>query len=310
VLRAVTVLVAIGLPFALDAAFEARVKKVVPPQAAGRCELADVRTTRYRYDVMGRARPVLVWTRRRNVGDAYVTRELAANGQTLELLIGTDPGRAPFKLNRWGHIAEQTCAGRTDVRGVMTQSDDEMVEGAREVTDGPAPGAHAYRAIRASVGPEIAEAERFRLTTDRTFTFRDKDALVAILPPPDAKRQVRVPAGAWPGFLSAVAQALSRAAANPAAGTSTVAYVYGWRVYDLKMTAKAPESLTLGTRRYEQVVTADFEIAGRGSRGVTHFQITFGTSSTGSDLAGIPLRIVYRPQWLLELELVLAGVTR
>ncbi len=49
----------------------------------------------------------LVWIGRDNIGGARITRRHDASGRrTFELLVGSDPDRAPRRINRWGFIRE------------------------------------------------------------------------------------------------------------------------------------------------------------------------------------------------------------
>src|SRR5262245_61860626 len=61
----------------------------------------------HRYRMLGKVRPLLFWISRDDVGGARIrwTGADAANG--FELLIGSDPARAPRQINKWGYIAEE-----------------------------------------------------------------------------------------------------------------------------------------------------------------------------------------------------------
>src|SRR5262245_40802097 len=82
-----------------------------------------------RYAVYARVRPFLIWIGRRVVGGAEIGWQYGRGGsRRLDLLIGTDPDRTPMRVNRWGYIAETTCASRTDLIGVMTDADEQTIE--------------------------------------------------------------------------------------------------------------------------------------------------------------------------------------
>jgi hypothetical protein len=62
------------------------------------------------YAVTGKVKLLLIWTGAREVGQARFARLQSLDGDGgLMLLVGTDPDRAPMRLNRWGYIAETTC---------------------------------------------------------------------------------------------------------------------------------------------------------------------------------------------------------
>src|SRR5215216_1108953 len=55
------------------------------------------------YRMLAKVRPLLFWISRDNVGGArigWLADERGSKG--FELLIGSDPARAPRKINRWG----------------------------------------------------------------------------------------------------------------------------------------------------------------------------------------------------------------
>jgi hypothetical protein len=74
-------------------------------QAAG-TELPVV--SEHRYRMLAKVRPLLFWISKDDVGGAKVSwRGSEDGGFGLDLLIGSDPRRAPRQINKWGYIAEQ-----------------------------------------------------------------------------------------------------------------------------------------------------------------------------------------------------------
>jgi hypothetical protein len=264
--------------------------------------------TSYGYIVTGRARPLIVWTGRRDVGVARITRTTGAPGhQRIDLLIGTDPERAPMRVNRWGYASESTCGDHTRVVGLMTESDEDTIQAATVSVGAAADGTYQYRAVRGVVMPGSAETELLRISTDRSFTHRDVDEMLDLLPSPGAMQPTMVPAGVAPGFLLVMAEVL--ATGRHVASRRT--YVYSGVLYELKGSAPTErESAVVGARTYEHVIETEFEARNSTSGEVTHFQVTSGTAATGAALAGVPVRVVYRPRWWLELELLLDAVRR
>lgn len=271
----------------------------------GPCASEVTRATEYHYTVSGRARPLLVWTGRRDVGAATVERTAnAANGERIALVIGTDPARAPMRMNRWGYTSESRCGTRTDVVGLMTQSDEKTIDEAT-VSIAAGDASRPYRAIRATIDGASARTEALRVNAPSERTYRDAASILEALPVGRATRAIAVPAGASPGFLFAVDAALQRAAASPDGASTTLSYVYGLHAYDLSaVVVGRPAALAVGGRTYARTVAVDFLVRNRSTGERTEFQITAGTSG---DVTGVPLRVVYRPRWWLELELQLAG---
>ena len=60
--------------------------------------------------------------------------------------------------------------------------------------------------------------------------------------------------------------------------------------------------LEIAGRTYDQTLDVAVSVRDSAGEAVSSFDITLGT--TGSE-AGVPLRAVYRPNWWLELELLL-----
>ena len=63
---------------------------------------------RHHYSIAARVRPLLLfWIGRSGVGDAVVTKRRGPSETAYSLLIGSDPERAPRRINRWGYIDEE-----------------------------------------------------------------------------------------------------------------------------------------------------------------------------------------------------------
>lgn len=259
------------------------------------------------YAVSGRIRLLLFWTGRHKVGEARFASSQAASGaRRLELLIGTDPATAPRHLNRWGYVAETLCGSRTELLGIMTQSDEESIDDATATLATGVDPVHPFKAIRAQQAGAEARTEIFRVLTDEDLTYRDVSRLLDRLPPPSDGRLTEVPAGTDSGFLVAVTTLLNQSVAAyraseraPEGGRQT--YVYGGRLYTLTVRkSRVQDKLAINGVTYCLPIESDFEIRNTATGDTTKFKITYGTAD---DLAGVPLRIVYRPHWWLEVEL-------
>src|SRR5690349_2844719 len=66
------------------------------------------------YRMLARVRPMLFWINCDNVGGAKVSLsgdQKDKDNFGIELLIGSDPQRAPRQINKWGYIAEEMRRG-------------------------------------------------------------------------------------------------------------------------------------------------------------------------------------------------------
>ena len=267
---------------------------------AARCDVTGGRIE-HQYAVTGRVKLLLIWTGRREVGQARFARSEASEGtHHLTLLVGTDPDRAPMHLNRWGYIAETTCNAETLVTGVMTESREQSVEQARARGDDQSQRL-PLRAIRSRVSAAEAATETVTIIPTRTVTYRDLDDVLTMSPSTRAGLSIAVPPKTETGFLRAVTSLMHesevayRASRKPPAGLHRL-YVYGGNLYD--MTLRRSRQTAGGASELE----SDFQVRNRTTGSTTQFQIAYATAGSYS---GVARRIVYRPRWWLELELLL-----
>jgi hypothetical protein len=140
-------------------------------------------------------------------------------------------------------------------------------------------------------------------------TYREANTVLALTlgDAAAALRQIDRPSGARPGFLTSVAEIIrttvARAARGQPSGPETLRYVYGDRVYDLRLLEAVPIArFASGERSYEHVVRARFETGLAGTRNGSRFELVYGTAGP---LAEIPIVISYQPKWWLQVELTI-----
>src|SRR5262249_16162329 len=84
---------------------------------------------RHHYAIDARVRPLLLfWISRHDIGDAVVLKRQAPSEAGYSLLIGSDPERAPRRINRWGYIDEQIRGNEATLIGLMTESDEDSID--------------------------------------------------------------------------------------------------------------------------------------------------------------------------------------
>ena len=279
--------------------------------AAGDVQPAPVSRER-RYTLNARVRPLLFWIRKNDVGEARVTwREDRDGAHGYELLVGSDPLKAPRKINKWGYIAEHVSGADAAIVGVMKEANGDSVEDAEAQMARDGEGGFLFETIRANVQGGQFVSGTVQIRTPNDLTFRDLDSLLARAAAAAApRRTVRVPDATAPGFLSAVADLLRETSAAQAGKPTdrphlpaARAYIYNGRMYDLKMRSLKPRAEFIAEGRPRgPALDADFVITNRGTGNTTKFSIVYGTAG---DLAGVPLKIVFRPKWWFEAELLL-----
>ncbi|MCM3878807.1 MAG: hypothetical protein ND807_01750 [Vicinamibacterales bacterium] len=260
------------------------------------------------YRMSGRVRMLLLWVGRDDVGSGVIRWRGAGGDHAYELLIGSDPTKAPGKLNKWGFLAEAIRAGECAVVGVISKDSDsrlsEVKEGLASDRDG-----RPFDTIRGRVTQRQAYAQVTTLIASNTITYHQADAVLkrALGAGPDGTRQIDRPDGARPGFLTSVAEILRSSSASAARGTvipaQAITYVYGDRLYELRLIEAVPlAKFERDGRNYEHVIRGRFETGQKGVRPGSRFELVFGTSGA---LAGVPILISYQPRWWLHVELVI-----
>jgi len=229
-----------------------------------------------------------------------------------ELLIGTDSAKAPRGINRWGYILEASRPSGTRVLGVMTTSDEATIKDVTSRTPGTQPVGR-FKGIDARIAGGVSRSATETIETERDFSVRDKEIIVSRIEEKlkeAAMREVPVAHGVRPGFLTAVAELVNDTITARKGGEQplrrlkgrTIAYVYGRRLYDLKLTGVGPVNPRAGAPSGNALVHAEFETLNRTTGSRTTFEIDYATDGP---LAGVPTLIRHKPRWWLEAVLTL-----
>ena len=256
---------------------------------------------RHHYRITARVRPLVVfWITRDDVGDAVMTRSRAAEQARYSLLIGSDPDRAPFHINRWGYIEEEIRGAESRLTGLMTQSDEESISQAEANIRSQSGGRHPFKVIQATADREQATSRVRVIAAPEDYTIRQLPAVLDLAQRESAggtSRVVRLPDGARPGFLAAIADAMR------GGSPSSIAYVYYGRLYELRrVRSHRIPSFQSGTAAYGPAIAADFVSTCAYDGEQTRFSITYGTQGP---FAEVPLRVTYQPRWWMQVELTI-----
>lgn len=267
----------------------------------------------HHYQVNGRVRLLLVlWTGRDDVGLGRIVWRGSDEARAFELLIGTDPDRAPRRLNRWGYLAEVLRGDETTVVGVMTESDERSIEEARARLATEATRATTLlKALRSVVTRDETLAAPAEVQVPGRLTYADaRAALEAIdrAPASQGLKRRPLPPGTRPGFLTAAAELLHEAVARARTGrplhrpTLSVPFVYNATLFDLALEeATLLDRFELKGEEYRRVARGRFVVRNRATGRRTSFTLAFGTDGP---LAEVPIQVVYQPHWWLQIELV------
>lgn len=272
----------------------------------------------HKYRMLARVRPMLFWINCDDVGGAKVSlRGDRDDAFGIELLIGSDPQRAPRQINKWGYIAEEVRGTDARIVGVMKQSNEQSVAEAEKTIGQAQAGGYVFRAIQGTSSAHEARAGVTNVRVPNDLTYRDIGSLLDMVNTNSDRpehRSVALPAGMRPGFLVALRDLVNRSVAayqqKPATTTlseeswkAPVPYVYFGKFYDLSLRgSRLLPAATIDGKSYSKVARSDFEIRNRTTGETTKFQLTYGTSGA---LAGIPIHGVFQPRWFLEIQLFL-----
>ena len=261
-----------------------------------------------RYQVDAQVRPLLFWIRKSNIGDARLTWRRGPDGIIgYELLIGSDPARAPRHINRWGYLREESGPSGAIVFGVMSQSDEQSVEDAAQST-GRADAIHAFKALRQFLTGSQARVTVSDVHVRKDLTYADLDVLLSAVPgAPSKTKTVAMAQWTSPGFLAAAASLMEEgpAAARKAANAQHLVriYPYNGELYQLQLrSAEHVSRYTREGRAFGAAIRGRFHVLNRRTSEGTLFAVVYGVEG---DLTGVPLLISWRPRWWLEIECML-----
>jgi hypothetical protein len=269
-------------------------------------------TAERRYRLSAAIRPFLFWIGRDNVGGARVVWRADGDGRKgYELLLGSDPARAPRRINRWGWTREDADPSGATMLGVMNRSEDDSLDQAK-ATLGRGRDGYFFKMNRARVEHGVARAEATTVFAPVDFTFRQLDDLLRLVEETKPMPRVRaraLPPGTRPGLLTALADVVhagviaARAPGSEGPRPRIVQYTFNAGVYDLVITSwERVERARYGTRTYEKLVRLEFESRNREKGTTERFAFACGTEG---DLAEVPVFVRYQPKWWFKVEGVL-----
>jgi hypothetical protein len=265
----------------------------------------------HRYRLSAAIRPLLFWVGAKNVGGARIVwRHDGDERKGYELLLGSDPARAPRRINRWGWVREDANATGATMTGLMNRSEDDSLDQAKAGLQSK--DSYLFKLNRAHVEGASARAEATTVYAPQDYTFRQLEELLRYAEATKAAPRVRagrLPPGTRPGLLSALADLVAAgvdAARTPgSAGPAPriVQYTFNAGVYDLVVTSlERVDRARYGSRTYERLVRLEFESRNLEKGTTEHFVLACGTEGP---LAEVPVFVRYQPKWWFKVEGVL-----
>jgi hypothetical protein len=265
-------------------------------------------TRQHTYRMAGRVRMLLLWVGREDVGSAVINWRGAGADHAYELLIGSDPSKAPGQLNKWGYLIEEIRGSVASVVGLISQDNEDHLSDVKEgLVAGP--GQRPFDTVRGRVGFREAHARVGTLFAASTLTYRDAPAVLKLILEDKSKpmKRLECPGGVRSGFLTSLTELISDTLVferhGKQSGIRSIPYVHGDRLYDLhRLESTSVARFERDGRDFGPAIRTRFETARAGRRTGTRFEIVYGASG---DLRGIPLLVSYQPKWWLQVDLVL-----
>lgn len=290
------------------------VPAAVPSAATAPSLPAGLAETEHRYRLSAAIRPLFFWVGAKNVGGARIVwRQGQAGQRGYELLLGSDPARAPRRINRWGFVREDADPSGGTVFGLMNRSEDDSLDQARRrMAREGADGRFLFKMTRARVEAGQARAESTTVLAPQDFDFRQLEELqrfVEATQPPPRVRVGQLPPGTHPGLLFALADlvgagvAAARAPGSAGPVPSRVQFTFNAGLYDLVVTSwERVERARYGGRTHQKLVLLEFESRNLEKGNTERFSLACGTEGP---LAGVPVFVRYQPKWWFKVEGVL-----
>ena len=268
-----------------------------------------------RYTMHAGIRPLYVfWIRRDNVGSArFCWRQGPDGSRGYEMVVGSDPNRAPRKVNKWGYFSEESTPAGIAMLGIMKASNEETITDVEKTleTEGKGGAAFRYTAIRSEVRAENGRTGIFRMGVDRDLTYRDVEQLLTMIPA-DVRtdKTYRLPPGVRGGYLQTIAEILHGSVqwyrtkgATPRVEGRGFRYMYNGGPYEMVLrSSKFVPRAKFKNLEWTNLVEGHFRITNQTTGFKTDFRVDYGTEG---ELAEVPVHVVFQPRWWLEVELVL-----
>jgi hypothetical protein len=271
------------------------------------------------YIVTGSVHLLFFWVSRDDVGQGYINfgrTEGARPMERINLVMGSDPAKAPLGINRWGAAAEISSAQGQDGAffGFMKTSKGDSAGAMREeLSHEKATGEYLFEGIvsRRHEGQAVSLTVPIRSATDFTLHQVPEAEKMVVERLRDPGRPLRtLDFGAITGcqnaegFLFTVRKMIDDLLSGRTP-PFTRCYVYNSRRYSISITGCEPEaplkvSLKLRSSpwKFEKVYAgtrdARFNVVNTRTGVQTHFRIKFATEPP---LRGIPVQIEYQPNW-------------
>ncbi len=272
----------------------------VPAHVPGRT-LPVVRQHTYR--MAGKVRVLLLWVGRDDVGSGVIKWRGDGDEKAIEILIGSDPNRAPSQLNKWGYLVEAMRGGESSVVGLISQENDDRLSDVKADLK-THKEQRAFDTIRGYAATAEGMARVGTLYAPNHLTYHDADTVLdSVLADSSlAVKRVARRGNVRPGFLTSLTELIT-SSLDKNNDNARLQYIHGDRLFELRLVdATRLARFDRDGRTWHNVIRGRFETAEAGNPSGTRFELVYGASGA---LTGVPILISYQPKWWLQVDLVL-----
>lgn len=267
------------------------------------------KTERY-YTLTASIKPIIGWISRDGVGGGRISLMEKQGEKQIQLLIGSDPDRAPWHINRWGYISENVANASTELIGIMTRSDEDSIAKASDAVHADSE-TYPFKAIRSRSDEKKIQSSTYLLNLSENFTYKDVDTVIDLVPKTDLSiRRMEITPGVDPGFLHSVKEMIHETIAEYQQSGHVKSkflkprqYIYNATLFQLSLkSSKILEKVNINGCSYSNLIESRFETRNKETGKTTKFTVIYGTEGP---LNGIPVKIVYQPRWWFKAELLM-----
>jgi hypothetical protein len=284
----------------------------------------------YDYIMTARVRLLLFWVGKDDVGGGYIRLGTLPDSQSevIQLLVGSDPAKAPRAINRWGAATEivqapsagDSAGGSSTFLGFMKVSKGTSVSAMeQELAREKQGGQFEFSAIINEADGQESISKVVPFASDKDFTIHQLAQAQQMVYQrlENSTGSVRVvddndpgSCGQAGGFLSSVSR-LIEASLRGQRTPISMCYAYNGALYTttlhtVKKLSRQTVKLSLKeepskyVRTYENLLRAEFTNINRTTNKSSDFELLLGTDG---GLRGVPVQITYEPNWWFDVIL-------
>ena len=287
----------------------------------------------YNYVMTARVRLLLFWVGSDDVGGGYIRRSSStadSNVRLIEVLFGSDPAKAPRRINHWGAATEAFDNRSSSMLGFMKSAKTGSASDAEaEIRRQSEKGEHPFDALLSIAQPDRAFARKTSLISDTDLDIhhlaKAQELAVHQLQRQGKVRELSGPAlqcAGGRGFLQTIDDltVLALHRETPGATPLSRCYVYNAKNYTLtlkraeRVASKKIEYQLKRSKKgqkvektYADLMDLEFVVLNQASEERTEFRMFVGTNG---NLRGVPIQIVHQPNWWFQVVLNLDTVKR